>query len=97
MRIFLIIMLALFLLSCDCFRSYQGVVLDQKTGEPIAGVEIYSSIKKEQLLTRTNDKGEYNGTIIGGLNCAKPRYFFFSKEGFSDTLLIDSGTHLLSR
>lgn len=86
-------MISTILVSCDCFRSYQGVVYDAESGEPIEGVQIYYNTNKDKLEGITSVSGTYSGTIIGGFmnSCAKPHYFLFSKDGYRDTLAVDSG------
>lgn len=92
MRFTGIVFIAMLLTNCDCFRGYQGVVKDAETGEPIEGVEVYRTAAKTDLEAKTSTNGTYEGTIITGwVACRKPMYFLFSKEGYRDTLAVDSG------
>ncbi|MCB9190010.1 MAG: hypothetical protein H6600_06810 [Flavobacteriales bacterium] len=96
MRSFIVLFSIFILVSCDCYRSYQGVVIDAETNEPIGGVEIYSSASRKYLNTTSLEDGSYSGNIVSGMRqCFKPHYFLFTKEGYRDTLAVDSGKLLM--
>ncbi|MCB9187888.1 MAG: hypothetical protein H6599_01270 [Flavobacteriales bacterium] len=91
MRLFTILLSIFVLLSCDCYRSYQGVVVDFETGIPLDSVRVYSAPNKKYLINMTSSSGTYQGQLLIGWRCTKPKYLLFTKEGYHDTLAVDSG------
>lgn len=39
----------------------------------------------------TSSSGTYQGQLLIGWRCTKPKYLLFTKEGYHDTLAVDSG------
>ncbi|MEO0896798.1 MAG: hypothetical protein AAFY71_10395 [Bacteroidota bacterium] len=84
-----IVIVAPFVTSCwsSCLLSYQGIVLDDETGAPLAGVLIRSFEEGAQLAHFTTDstgkfelEGTSHGTFIG--TACNELIIEFSRSGF---------------
>ena len=56
-------------IGCDCYKSINGVVLDNYSGQPVSGAKI-TIVGIEKYRTTTDSFGKYNlGIIRSGLQC----------------------------
>src|SRR5687767_4932082 len=88
-RIVVCLMICTFVIhSCDCVQRQEGIVIDLRTKESIAGVEIFKESRPSQKYY-SNSCGyfEWDG-ISGGLLpvCPTPKLYFIHSD--YDTLIL---------
>ena len=91
----LLIVLYCLLTSCDCKQYQEAIIIDSKTDESVAGVEVYKETKPEQKYYSTScGYYEWHG-ISGGLSpkCPEPKLFFI--HPMYDTLFNPSNLNVV--
>lgn len=86
-----LVLFSLLLTSCDCFQSVSGTVVDEQSGQPLAGVKV-QNIASYDTDKLTDQNGYFEKSEIGpGFDCPELN-LKFEKEGYiSDTLNLGSG------
>lgn len=80
----IIVVLALFIYSCDCYQNVSGVVLDEKSKKPIDSVYV-KKISREYG-EYSNSLGEFELSYIdGGIFRCPPMKIVLKKEGYKTT------------
>jgi hypothetical protein len=79
--IYLIFVLPIILISCDCHIQQKGRILSNIDGQPIVNARI--NLKNTNTVVKTDSIGYFDLEYVGGGNCPKPIYTI-SKEGYKD-------------
>lgn len=77
----------LLLLSCDCYRTAEGIIIDADSDLPVNNVQIVNDrdfeLKQTDHLETSNEEGRFSySDISGGLFGCPDLVLVFSKEGY---------------
>ncbi|MEQ9443417.1 MAG: hypothetical protein RIG62_30540 [Cyclobacteriaceae bacterium] len=78
-----------FLLSCDCYRTAEGIIIEEDTGLPINNVQIVNDNDYERKETNHLEMSDTEGRfsysdISGGLFGCPDLTLVFSKQGYNN-------------
>jgi hypothetical protein len=84
-----------FLLSCDCMVTAEGVVLDDQTKKPLESVLI-NNLANPGFEEKTKSDGAFSLVEVGRANGKCPEFNLeFSKDGYvTDTIFVESSAPL---
>jgi len=90
-NLIVIIIISLFIQSCDCMQHVSGTIIDAKTKQPITEVTVNKKGNDNDNAT-TNGKGEFEiSSISGGLFRCPPMKIIIKKEGYETLEYKDGG------
>jgi len=77
---------SIFLMSCDCFQSASGTVVDAASGLPLSGVKV-KNIAAYDTEDLTDQNGYFEKSEIGPASDCPELILRFEKEGYvTDTI-----------
>lgn len=86
----------LFLSSCDCMVTTEGMVFDEQTKKPLDGV-LVKNLKYSELGEKTKEDGAFKKVEIGRENGKCLEFNLeFSKIGYiTDTIFVENASPLM--
>jgi len=96
-NLIVIIIISLFIQSCDCIQQVSGTVIDAETRLPITEATVNKHGNDSDNAT-TNGKGEFEiSSISGGLFRCPPMKIIIKKEGYETVEYKGSSTIELNK
>lgn len=90
-----LLLISLFLISCDCFQSASGTVVDAASGLPLSGVKV-QNIAAYDTEDLTDQNGYFEKSEIGPASDCPELLLRFEKEGYlSDTINPGTGKGII--